>query len=101
MVHATAPLLLVACRAESSAYHTACSTLCNRNMGVLPMAVKKLGAPADRPLRKFIIKHDKGSRNTAVKDDIVDHSKVAIKQRIDDYLMAKEIGKLSKDVWDD
>lgn len=65
------------------------------------MAVKKLGAPADSPLRKFVIKLDKGSRNTADKDDIVDHSRVAIKRRMDDRAMVKEIDQLSKEVWDD
>ena len=63
------------------------------------MAVK--GAPANSYFRKFIIKHDKGSRNTADKDDIVDHGLVAIKRRMDDRIMSKEIDKLSKEVWDD
>lgn len=65
------------------------------------MAVKKLGAPADSPLRKFIIKRDKGSRNTAGKDDIVDHSRAAIKRRMDDIIMSKEVDQLSKEVLDD
>lgn len=37
----------------------------------------------------------------AGKDDIVDHSRVAIKRRMDDRAMVKEIDKLSKEVWDD
>lgn len=101
MVYATAPMVLVACSKASSSHHAACSTLCNRNMGVLPMAVKKLGAPANRYLRKFVTKHDKGSRNTAGKDDIVDHSRAAIKRRMDARAMSKEICQLSKEVWDD
>lgn len=68
-------------------------------MGVLPMALKD--APADNPLRKFVIPRDKGSRNMAGKDDIVDHSRVAIKRRMDDRAMVKEIDQLSKEVWDD
>ena len=91
-------MVLVARSKASSAHHAACSTLCNRNMGVLPMALK--GAPANRYLRKFVTKHDKGSRNTAGNDDIVDHSRVAIKRRMDDRAMVKEIDQLSKEVWD-
>lgn len=63
------------------------------------MAVK--GAPANSPLRTFVIKRNNGSRNTADKDDIVDHSRVAIKRRMDDRAMVKEIDQLSKEVWDD
>lgn len=63
------------------------------------MAVK--GAPANSPLRTFVIKRNNGSRNTAGKDDIVDHSRVAIKRRMDDRAMVKEIDQLSKEVWDD
>ena len=70
-------------------------------MGVLPMAVKKLGAPANSYLHKFVIKRDKGSRNTADKDDIIDHSRAAIKRRMDSMAMKKEIDQLSKEVWDD
>lgn len=65
------------------------------------MAVKHICAPPDSPLRKFVIKRNKGSRNTADKDDIVDHSRVAIKRRMDDRAMVKEIDQLSKEVWDD
>lgn len=68
-------------------------------MGVLPMALK--GAPANSYLRKFVIKRGNGSRNTAGKDDIVDHSRVAIKRRMDDLTMSQEIYQLSKEVWDD
>ena len=100
MVYPAAPLLLVARRKTSCPYHAACSTLCNRNMGV-PMAVKKLSTPADNPLRKFVIPRDKGSRNMAGKDDIVDHSRAAIKRRMDAMAMKKEIDKLSNEVWDD
>lgn len=60
------------------------------------MAVKKLGDHADSPLRKFVINHDKDDI-----DDIVDSIKVAIKRRMDDRIMSKEIVKLSKEVWDD
>lgn len=63
------------------------------------MALK--GAPSDNPLRKFVIKRDKGRRNTAGKDDIVDHSRAAIKRRMDSMAMKKEIDQLSKEVWDD
>ena len=70
-------------------------------MGVLPMAVKKLGAPANSYLRKFVIKRGNGSRNTAGKDDIVDHRRASIKRRMDAMAMKKEIDKLSNEVWDD
>ena len=63
------------------------------------MALK--GAPANSYLRKFVTKHDKGSRNTAGKDYIVNHSRVAIKRRMDALAMVKEIDQLSKEVWDD
>ena len=103
MVYPAAPLLLVARRKTSCPYHAACGALCNRNMGVLPMAVKpkKIGAPADSPMRTFVIGRDKGSRNTAGNDDVADLAKVAIKRRMDDHSAAKEIKRLSKEVWDD
>lgn len=99
MVYATAPMVLVARRQASSAHHAACNPVYHCNMGVLPMALK--GAPANSYLRKFVIKHDKGSRNMAGKDDIVDHSRAAIKRRMDSMAMKKEICQLSKEVWDD
>jgi hypothetical protein len=52
-------------------------------------------------LRKFVIKRGNGSRNTAGKDDIVDHRRASIKRRMDAMAMQKEIDKLSNEVWDD
>lgn len=65
------------------------------------MAVKKLGAPADSPLRKFKINRRKGGANTADKDKIADLARVITKRRLDAWDALREREALNKEIWDD
>ena len=64
------------------------------------MAVK-IGAPADSPLRTFVIRPKGTHANTADNDKIVNHDAVAIKRRMDDYKTAQERKSICKEAWDD